>query len=216
MIRPYAPGDVASLSRVCLLTGDSGGDATGKYADDGLLADIFLLPYLQLEPEHAHVLDIGGRAVGYIVATPDSVVFAERYRREWLPRFAAAHPLVDPPTTPTESLALVGHSASHLIGPDHELFPAHLHIDLLPVAQGQGWGRRLMATLLRQLADAGVPGVQLGVGERNTGAQAFYRRLGFAPLPSTPHDGLRLGIRTGAASPARRIRRRASTASVGG
>jgi ribosomal protein S18 acetylase RimI-like enzyme len=132
------------------------------------------------------------------VGTADSVAFAERYRREWLPGFAARHPLVDPPTTPTENLVRVGHSPSHLIGPDHALFPAHLHIDLLPETQGQGWGRMLVRTLLDRLRAAGVPGVQLGVGELNVGAQAFYRRLGFAPLPSDPLDGTRLGIRTDA------------------
>jgi ribosomal protein S18 acetylase RimI-like enzyme len=198
VIRPFSPDDVASLSRVCLLTGDSGGDATGKYEDDTLLADIFLLPYLRLEPDYAHVLELGGRAVGYLVATPDSAAFAERYEREWLPGFAAAHPLVEPAVTPTQVLVRLGHSTAHLVGPDHALYPAHLHIDLLPEGQGAGWGRRLIGTLLRQLRDAGVPGVQLGVGERNTGAQAFYRRLGFAPLPSAPDDGLRLGIRTDA------------------
>jgi ribosomal protein S18 acetylase RimI-like enzyme len=198
VIRPYDPDDVASLSRVCLLTGDSGGDATGKYADDDLLADIFLLPYLALEPSLAHVLELDGRTVGYIVGASDSVAFAEAYRSEWVPRFAARHPLVDPPSTDTEVLAQLGHTTEHLIGPDHALFPAHLHIDLLPEAQGQGWGKQLMRTLLLQLAGEGVPGVQLGVGERNVGAQAFYRRLGFTPLPSTPDDGLRLGIRTDA------------------
>lgn len=196
MIRPYAPGDEASLSRVCLLTGDSGGDAIGKYADDSLLADIFLLPYLALEPSSAHVLELGGNAVGYIVAAADSVAFADAYRRDWLPGFAAKHPLVDPPTTDTEALVQLGHTTEHLVGPDHTQFPAHLHIDLLPEAQGQGWGKQLMRTLLLQLAAAGVPGVQLGVGERNTGAQAFYRRLGFAPLPSEPDNPLRLGIST--------------------
>jgi hypothetical protein len=26
----------------------------------------------------------------------------------------------------------------------YELYPSHLHIDLLPRAQGRGWGRRMM------------------------------------------------------------------------
>lgn len=196
MIRPYDTGDVASLSRVCLLTGDSGGDATGKYQDDSVLADIFLLPYLTIEPEHAHVLELDGRAVGYIVGAPDSVAFAERYRREWMPLFARRHPLVEPVVTATDALVRLGHSTEHLIGPDHGRFPAHLHIDMLPEAQGRGWGRRLVAVLLAQLAMEGVPGVQLGVGARNTGAQKFYRRLGFAPVPSAKDGGLRFGIAT--------------------
>jgi ribosomal protein S18 acetylase RimI-like enzyme len=144
------------------------------------------------------VIEIDGRPAGYIVATADSVAFVRRYRRDWLPAFAARHPLVDPPTTATETLVRIGHTPEHLAGPDHALFPAHLHIDLLPEAQRHGWGRVLMRSLISELRDAGVPGVQLGVGERNTRAQAFYRHLGFTPLPSAPLNRLRLGIRTDA------------------
>jgi ribosomal protein S18 acetylase RimI-like enzyme len=65
-------------------------------------------------------------------------------------------------------------------------YPAHLHIDLLPELQGRGIGRRLIDTVLDRLREASVPGVQLGVDPRNTSAQAFYTRLGFAPLPAPP------------------------------
>jgi len=196
IVRPYRSGDEDALSEVCLKTGDSGKDATGRFDDDELLAHVYLLPYLALEPELAFVLDIDGRAVGYIVGTADSVSFAQRYRRRWLPVFAERYPLTDPALTPTQRLIQVGHHPEHAIGPDHELFPAHLHIDLLPEAQGKGWGRTLMRTLLASLRAAGAPGVQLGVGADNLGARAFYRRLGFTPLPSTPADDLRLAIST--------------------
>jgi len=202
-LRPYAAGDDIALRDVCLRTGDAGADATGLYPDDELLADIFLTPYLRFEPELASVLVTEGRPVGYLVATADSVRFAERYRREWLPVFAERHPRssgVEPEREDTaiERVLELGHTPEHSIGPDLETYPAHLHIDLLPLAQGQGWGRVLIRRLLGQLRAAGVPGVQLGVGERNRNAQAFYRRLGFRPLPSTPEDPYRLGITTDA------------------
>jgi ribosomal protein S18 acetylase RimI-like enzyme len=60
--------------------------------------------------------------------------------------------------------------------------PAHLHIDLLPQAQGQGNGRRMIEALLAKLRALGVPGVHLGVGARNSGAIAFYERVGFTRL----------------------------------
>lgn len=198
LVRAARPGDEPALRAVCLRTGDSGQDATGKYADDDLLPDIFLSPYLALEAEHAFVLELAGRPVGYIVGAADSTRFADGYRREWLPRFAVRHPRAERPRTATEALVELGHAPERMIGPDQALFPAHLHIDLLPEAQGHGWGRALMRHLLGSLRAAGVPGVQLGVGERNTAARAFYRRLGFAPLPSAPEDPLRLGIRTDA------------------
>ena len=37
-------------------------------------------------------------------------------------------------------------------------YPAHLHIDLLPELQGQGWGRRLIDTLVAALRERGVRG----------------------------------------------------------
>ncbi|MBO1740947.1 GNAT family N-acetyltransferase [Leifsonia sp. TF02-11] len=205
-LRPYAAGDDIALRDVCLRTGDAGGDATGLYPDDELLADIFLMPYLRFEPELASVLISDDRPVGYLVATADSVRFAERYRREWLPWFAERHPRPErsdglKPERSDSALERVlelGHAPEHAIGPDQEAFPAHLHIDLLPAAQGRGWGRVLIRRLLGQLRAVGVPGVQLGVGERNRNAQAFYRRLGFHPLPSTPDDPYRLGMATDA------------------
>lgn len=41
--------------------------------------------------------------------------------------------------------------------------PAHLHIDLLPRLQGQGWGRRLITELAMALHAAGAGGLHLGV-----------------------------------------------------
>jgi ribosomal protein S18 acetylase RimI-like enzyme len=61
-------------------------------------------------------------------------------------------------------------------------YPAHLHIDLLPEAQGKGWGRALIDALLAALRNRKVPGLHLGVGGANTGAIAFYKKLGFAVL----------------------------------
>lgn len=43
-----------------------------------------------------------------------------------------------------------------------------------------------------------MPGVYLEMSPTNTGAAAFYKKLGFSPLPSDAGDGTRLGIRTDA------------------
>ena len=61
-------------------------------------------------------------------------------------------------------------------------YPAHLHIDLLPELQGQGWGRRLVDTLAARLRELGIEGVHLVAGAENAGAVAFYPRVGFTPL----------------------------------
>jgi ribosomal protein S18 acetylase RimI-like enzyme len=61
-------------------------------------------------------------------------------------------------------------------------YPAHLHIDLLARAQGQGQGKRLMHAFLNQLRTLEVAGVHLGVGAKNTNAIDFYERMGFTCL----------------------------------
>ena len=44
-LRPYRAGDLGHLYDVCIRTGDSGDDATGKLAQPELLGDIFVGPY---------------------------------------------------------------------------------------------------------------------------------------------------------------------------
>jgi ribosomal protein S18 acetylase RimI-like enzyme len=73
-------------------------------------------------------------------------------------------------------------------------YPSHLHIDLLPRAQGHGWGRRMMEHLLGKLRSEGSPGVHLGVGQVNERAVGFYGKLGFAELARV-RDVLYLGRR---------------------
>jgi GNAT superfamily N-acetyltransferase len=63
-----------------------------------------------------------------------------------------------------------------------ENYPAHLHIDLLPYIQQKGIGRNLMNELFAELARQKAPGLHLGVGASNTGAVAFYKRVGFSVL----------------------------------
>lgn len=67
-------------------------------------------------------------------------------------------------------------------------YPAHLHIDLLPQLQGQGWGRRLIEELVGMLRARGVTGLHLVADADNASALAFYDRLGFARVPS--HAGV--------------------------
>jgi len=83
-----------------------------------------------------------------------------------------------------------------MVLPELAGYPAHLHIDLLPGYQGHGLGRRLMDAFLAELRARGVGSVHLGMDPANTGARAFYDRLGFAPI-EVPGGGVYLGRSTG-------------------
>lgn len=181
-IRHARRDDAGAIADICLRTAASGSDATGVLADDDLWADLFALPYLELEPDLAWVVDDGRQVHGYLVGTADSAGFARRFRDLWLPRVADRYPPGERPTPLETALVAMLHDPEHDLRPELEAYPAHLHIDLLPSAQGHGWGRRLMATFFGELRRRGVTGVHLSLAADNHRAMAFYRHLGLRPL----------------------------------
>jgi GNAT superfamily N-acetyltransferase len=189
IIRPYRPADRAGLYAVCLATGLDGEDASRAFEDPDLLGHRYVGPYLDLEPELALTLEDEAGPCGYALGTADTERFHERFVHEWLP------PLLEridrPPGEPRshdERLRAELHAPTFVLPRDLSSYPAHLHIDLLPRAQGQGNGRRMMTTLHEALAARGAPGVHLGVSRRNERAQGFYRALGYAVLPAEVVD----------------------------
>lgn len=210
-IRPYRAADRDGVAEVCLRTAAGGGDATGVYSDDALMPEVFALPYVEFAPELAFVVVEqsadsvvrGGaeRVLGYVLGVADTRAFVDWWKREWSPGFRARHPAPGPPTGhepgfTEHQLLSAGNDPDRMLIAEVDAYPAHLHIDLLPELQGQGFGRRLIDTLRAALAERGVPAVHLGMDAANTGARAFYDRLGFHELPSsTPYAPL-LGIAT--------------------
>ncbi|NYI06815.1 GNAT family N-acetyltransferase [Allostreptomyces psammosilenae] len=178
-IRSYQPRDLADVYEICLRTADAGQDATGLYSDPDLMPNIFAGPYVFLEPELAFVVEAEGRAVGYVVGTADTAAFAAAYRERWLPRIADRYPLPSAPQNLEEHMVDLLHHPERMVQPELADYPAHLHIDLLPDYQGRGYGRQLIRTFLGALAERGVAQMYLSMVTRNTGAGAFYRRLGF-------------------------------------
>ncbi len=183
-IRPYRSSDLADLYRICLLTGDSGKDASQLYQDPNLLGHFYAAPYGVLEPDLTFLLEDdlsaqGGGGCGYILGTRDSHTFEQRMNGEWLPPLLERYPLpLESDRSRDAALIRVLHAGYHA-GIEAELYPAHLHIDLLERAQGRGQGRALMQTLWDKLRQLEVPGVHLGVNKNNSGAVAFYQKLGF-------------------------------------
>jgi ribosomal protein S18 acetylase RimI-like enzyme len=192
-IRSYRPDDRDAVYDVCVRTGDSGGDASGKYSCDDILPDIYAGPYLYLEPRLAFVLVDGGQPVGYVLGTADTATFVSRYRQQWIPRLAERYPPPpDPPASPDDEQVSEFYRPERLLRPGLRDYPAHLHIDILPPYQGAGHGRDLIGTFVDAAAGAGAPGVHVSVGRSNTRAQAFYRRVGFEPVQAGGPPGTAL------------------------
>lgn len=168
---------------ICLLTGDSGVDASGLYRDPALLGEVYVGPYVRFEPSHALVAVDDDGVAGYVLGAPDTVAFEALCEEQWWPPLRERYPLDSFPTdSPDDRIVRLIHNPA-LASPDVvERYPAHLHIDLLPRIQSQGDGRRLMTALLDGLAAAGAPGVHLGVSTANQRAIGFYRRMGFTEV----------------------------------
>lgn len=187
-IRPFRAGDEPELSRVCVLTADDGADGTGVLSDDEIWGEIFVIPYVVRHPDLAFVVETDdGRVAGYVVCAPDTSQFEDWFATEWWPRFAQRWPKPDIERTRQDGTLLYAYSRRAGAEPYADTYPAHLHIDLLPEVQGQGWGRRLIETVMTELRARGVSGLHLVASDTNAGAIAFYPRVGFAALPS--HEG---------------------------
>jgi len=179
-IRPYREADREALYDICVRTADAGEDARGHYSSDELMGDLFAVSYATLEPDLAFVTDDGsGRAVGYIVGTKDTPAFVKRYAAEWTPSVAGKYGDDERDRAMLQLL----HHPEHLLVPELAGYPAHLHMNLLPAFQRQGYGRRLMETFLAAANRAGAERVWLGMLTVNVRARAFYDRLGFVELP---------------------------------
>ena len=189
-IRPYRDDDHDALRAVCLRTGLSGMDATGHWSTDDLLPDLYLSPYTSYAPDRVLVVaDDADRPIGYLLVVPDTLAFVEWWRTEVTPFFANTYARMAEPTPDGRDEQWfhdLGYEPERMIpadvGLDLERFPAHLHIDLLPEAQGHGLGRALMRDAAARLVADGVPGIHLSYDSANAGAAAFYDRLGWRPV----------------------------------
>lgn len=185
--------DHAALDRVCLLTGDSGRDATAREDDPELLGLIYAVPYQVLAPDFAFVVEGPQGVCGYVLGAPDSARFYGRVAEEWFPPLAKR--LRDPGPdearwTGSDWARYAIHHPRFAYPPVLHEYPAHGHIDLLEAARGRKIGSRAMRYMMERLASAGAGGMHLQVSPRNDGALAFYRTLGFSRLEhaSLPGD----------------------------
>ena len=187
-IRRAEPRDRDAAYAVCLQTGDSGRDATHLHQDPHALGHVYVGAYLQFQPDLAFVLEDASGVCGYTLGALDSRAFYARYEREWLPPLRAGQP------APTGDRAhwsrdqhlwhLYHHPEIHFPEPYAD-YPSHLHIDLLPRAQGRGLGRAMMHELLAALVRQGSVGTHLAMAIDNDRAARFYTALGFKELERT-------------------------------
>ena len=191
-IRPATLADEARLYEICVLTGDSGKDATGIFQQPNLLGDIWVGPYLHLSSDHCFVVDDNAQAVGYCIATLDSTVFELLALKQWWPAKQAVYAKPDIALKDSwsrdERLTHLIHNP--LTSPKEflEEFPSHAHINLVAEIQGKGWGKKLMQSMESSLREAGSPGVHLILSSKNLNALAFYKAVGYHIIFERPGE----------------------------
>lgn len=185
-IRRYRPADRDALYDVCLRTGADGSDASDRYLNPTLLGEVFVGPYLELPGTLAWTAEFEGVASGYILCALDTAAFEAECEAAWWPRLRERYQLNSQQagSSDDEIVRMIHHPslADPVIARE---YPAHLHIDLLPVLQGHGAGAQLIRTLLSELRARHSSGVHLGVSTANTRAIGFYHHLGFHVITET-------------------------------
>ena len=194
--------DLAVLEEICELTADAGHDPKPERRYPGLLPAVWLTPYLT-QPETTAIVvrdreggGAKGRVIGYCIAAWDAQSFEERLEELWWPRVRSRFESHVEDFTPAD--LEVWERIAHPVRTQATWvaqYPAELHLDILPEGQGAGLGRALMGALFEDLRGRGLPGVHLGVDPANTGAQAFYERLGFEVLVPASAGGPVYGMR---------------------
>ena len=151
-----------------------------------------------------------GDVVGYILGTSSTASFASAWRREFPSVLAklAEYGVAAPPDYAAEgreaprfeqdSAACLLYEACYKsdemlnVGIEGlwEKWPGHFHVDILPAYQRQGWGRKLIGTMLGALRAEGARGVHLGMEAGNEGTENFYREMGFERYPGSLDGGV--------------------------
>jgi len=185
-IRTARPTDEAAVLDICLRTADRGQDGTQCYGDPRLPGFVWALPYLRFCPESALVVTCDEVVMGYCVAASDTVAYEDRLAAEWWPKLKVELQDFSATTAQDENVLAYILEAPRTPPQVTDLYPAHLHINLLPALQHGGHGSKLLRHQLQWLSNSGVAGVHLGVDPRNEGVTSFYGKFGFAEIGRMP------------------------------
>ncbi len=186
-VRPYHAGDRPAVRAIALATADRGRPGGWLFPHPEVTADLLTRYYTDFEPPASWVAELDGRVVGYVAGSlyprqhrrvmrrqviPRAVLWSVLrgglwHRRSWQWAWAATFTALRYGLPPTIT---------------EEEYPAHIHVNVLPLAQGRGVGKALAHCFLTHAAEAGCPGVYAKVRGDNQRARRFFAQLGFRPL----------------------------------
>ena len=147
-------------------------------------AAVYLLPYVDLEPQSLLVAFDGAEIVGYLTGCLDTHAFpSEEERLEtairefgllWKPKPLAffLRAAIDTLICRLSKIQTATDFCDHR-------WPAHLHINVAQQHRKAGVGRALLESWFTLLRQKTIRGCHLSVLAENVAAVAFFRRMGF-------------------------------------
>ncbi|KIK67991.1 hypothetical protein GYMLUDRAFT_36801 [Collybiopsis luxurians FD-317 M1] len=196
-VRRALEADAPALFRICLLTADAGSSAESLHDYGELPGLAYAVPYVKLPSTWGFVMvddDRDDQVVGYVLGSTDTRAFEAYAAEHWWPQLAEQYP-------PTLAKKPADERYMNLLRNMHtapdaciDFSPAHLHIDILPEYQKQGWGRKLIGMAVEFLRGEGLKGVWLGLDPKNVGARQFYEKLGFKAVEGAPDNNMGFNI----------------------
>ena len=188
-IRPYEPRDLPAVYRICLATAAAGSDASRLYRDPLLVGHVYAAPYAIFAPHCCFIAQDRDSVAGYIIGACDTSEFERQLEVGWWPELRRFYPNPAAPHDGEWKFDLLMMRLIHRPArtPDKiaNIYPSHLHINLLPRMQGKGSGRSFIDAWLNRMREMGSRGAHLAVGAGNERAIAFYRHYGFHEIERT-------------------------------
>ena len=168
-IRPYSEKDKERFRYICLHTA---GCLDKPRKEQQFILKLYCDYYIENEAENCFALaDENDEAVGYILCSEDF----ETYKKDFKPYLADIRKI-----GLRKFFYARGEIIAHTIA--SEKYKAHMHIDILPEYQSNGFGSEMIGTLRNHLKEKNIGGLMLVVGSGNTGAVRFYKKNGFVPF----------------------------------
>jgi GNAT superfamily N-acetyltransferase len=190
LIRPYLFADRKAVFQIGADTAFFGAPVEAYLDDRNAFLDAFYAYYTDLEPEHTWVASADGEVVGFLAGCVNTRLQHGKIVRVIIPRL-------------TRNIlrgkyhfgrlswryfmgVLAGLLHREFTHVDLGSYPAHLHINVLPVWRGFKLGQRLMEAYLGQLRGLGLTGVYLDTTSLNEVACQLYEKMGFRLLDARP------------------------------
>ena len=190
IVRPYDRKDKDEVLNICYKTGFIGDDLakTGRFNDIKLFGFLFCLYYIRFESENCFVAEDENthRVIGYICGTENTIKQELAFSFKMGLKIAMRMLFYSSWRFP-ESFSAVMYFASHVdlrtgIKDFYKLYPAHLHINILPEYQKFGLGTKLLNKFENEMDRRGVKGIHLRTSNKNFKAYPFYLKNNYTVI----------------------------------